>query len=49
MNAQPPVELDSDTRVLSLPKMADFECKHGRIAGDATPPCGCWPSEKKAA
>lgn len=21
------------------------ECKHGRLAGDRTVPCGCWPSE----
>jgi hypothetical protein len=22
--------------------LADNECKHGRLAGDKTPPCGCW-------
>lgn len=21
------------------------ECRHGRLAGDRTPPCGCWPTE----
>lgn len=25
--------------------MADYECDHGRLAGDKTPPCGCWPTE----
>jgi hypothetical protein len=25
--------------------MADFECEHGRLAGDRTPECGCWPQE----
>jgi hypothetical protein len=28
-----------------LLKLADNECEHGRLAGDSTPPCGCWPSE----
>ena len=21
---------------------AELECEHGRLAGDKTPPCGCW-------
>jgi hypothetical protein len=21
------------------------ECRHGRLPGDNTPPCGCWPQE----
>lgn len=25
--------------------MADMECMHGRLAGDETRPCGCWPDE----
>lgn len=25
---------------------ASNECVHGRIAGDRTEPCGCWPQEK---
>lgn len=24
---------------------ADLECAHGRLAGDPTKPCGCWPTE----
>ena len=26
-------------------RSADDECLHGRMAGDASPPCGCWPQE----
>lgn len=26
-------------------KLADNECKHDRLPGDTTPPCGCWPQE----
>ena len=29
--------------------LADFECKHGRLSGDSTPPCGCWPAEARNA
>lgn len=25
--------------------LADDECAHGRLAGDPTKPCGCWPTE----
>lgn len=25
--------------------LADDECQHGRLAGDRTAPCGCWPGE----
>jgi hypothetical protein len=28
--------------------LADFECRHNRSAGDATPACGCWPEELTA-
>lgn len=28
-----------------LGRLADNECKHGRLAGDPTAPCGCWPTE----
>jgi hypothetical protein len=24
---------------------AEHECKHGRLPGDSTPPCGCWAGE----
>ena len=26
-------------------RLADHECSHGRLAGDRTPKCGCWPQE----
>lgn len=26
-------------------KLADNECRHGRLPGDSTEPCGCWPGE----
>ena len=29
-----------------LYRFADFECKHDRLPGDKTPPCGCWPEEQ---
>jgi hypothetical protein len=22
--------------------MAEYECRHGRLNGDGSPPCGCW-------
>lgn len=25
--------------------LADFECPHGRLRGDRTPACGCFPGE----
>lgn len=25
--------------------LADNECKHGRLPGDRTDPCGCWPGD----
>jgi hypothetical protein len=25
--------------------LADHECRHGRLPGDAGPPCSCWPDE----
>jgi hypothetical protein len=28
-----------------LGRLADHECRHGRLSGDRTPPCGCWPKE----
>lgn len=29
----------------NLHPFADFECEHGRLPHDQTPPCGCWPNE----
>lgn len=26
--------------------LPDFECQHGRLEGDRTEPCGCYPSER---
>lgn len=26
--------------------LADFECGHGRLAGDSSVVCGCWPDEE---
>ena len=31
-----------------LGNLADHECRHGRLPGDGTPPCGCWPEEHRA-
>lgn len=28
--------------------LADNECRHGRLPGDRTPSCGCWPQEQGA-
>jgi hypothetical protein len=28
-----------------LGRLADHECRHGRLPHDRTPPCGCWPEE----
>jgi hypothetical protein len=28
-----------------LGRLADHECRHGRLPFDSTPPCGCWPEE----
>ena len=28
-----------------LGRLADHECAHGRLPGDRTPKCGCWPQE----
>jgi hypothetical protein len=28
-----------------LGRLADHECRHGRLPGDRTPPCGCWREE----
>ena len=41
--------LDEKRRTWLLPALADFECEHGRLAGDPTEPCGCWPTEEEAA
>lgn len=27
--------------------LADNECAHGRLAGDPTDRCGCWPGETR--
>lgn len=29
----------------ALGRLADNECSHGRLPGDQTPACGCWPQE----
>ena len=29
----------------ALGRLADHECRHGRLPFDRTPPCGCWPEE----
>ena len=29
-----------------LGRLADHECAHGRLPGDHTAKCGCWPQEK---
>jgi hypothetical protein len=26
-------------------QLADHECPHGRLYGDTSTPCGCWPGE----
>ena len=28
-----------------LGRLADHECRHSRLPGDRTAPCGCWPEE----
>jgi hypothetical protein len=28
-----------------LGRLADHECAHGRLPGDSTAKCGCWPQE----
>jgi hypothetical protein len=28
-----------------LGRLADHQCRHGRLAYDRTPPCGCWREE----
>ncbi|MGN6167719.1 MAG: hypothetical protein ACTHQQ_06060 [Solirubrobacteraceae bacterium] len=30
----------------ALGRLADHECSHGRLPGDRTPLCGCWPQEQ---
>jgi hypothetical protein len=31
-----------------LGRLADHECRHGRLPCDRTPRCGCWPEEGAA-
>ena len=31
-----------------LGRLADNECRHGRLPFDRTRPCGCWPEEGAA-
>jgi hypothetical protein len=31
-----------------LGRLADQECRHGRLPYDCTPACGCWPQEGAA-
>jgi hypothetical protein len=44
------LERASDGRMGRAPtqimNLADYECRHGRIPGDRTPPCGCFPNER---
>ena len=28
-----------------LGRLVDHECRHRRLPGDPSPPCGCWPEE----
>jgi hypothetical protein len=28
-----------------LGRLADHECRHGRLPLDRTPACGCWPQD----
>jgi hypothetical protein len=28
-------------------RLADNECQHGRLPGDPTKACGCWPQEER--
>ena len=28
-----------------LGRLADHECEHGRLPGDRSAKCGCWPEE----
>jgi hypothetical protein len=32
----------------ALGRLADHECRHGRLPFDHTAPCGCWPQERGA-
>lgn len=32
----------------ALGRLADHECRHGRLPFDRTAPCGCWPQERAA-
>jgi hypothetical protein len=32
----------------TLGRLADHECRHGRLSFDRTAPCGCWPQEGAA-
>jgi hypothetical protein len=29
-------------------RLADHECRHGRLPDDRTPACGCWPQQGAA-
>ena len=31
-----------------LGRLADHECRHGRLPFDTSPPCGCWAEEGAA-
>lgn len=32
----------------TLGRLADHECRHGRLPFDHTAACGCWPEERAA-
>jgi hypothetical protein len=44
MTADPDAEAMARCAARSMP-LADFECRHGRLFGDPTPPCRCFPHE----
>jgi hypothetical protein len=29
----------------AIGRLADHECRHGRLPSDRAPACGCWPRE----
>ena len=43
------VDKAHDWEAAIVSQSADRECEHGRLPGDATPPCGCWPEEVEKA
>jgi hypothetical protein len=31
---------------IGVMNLADYECRHGRLPGDRSAPCGCYPNER---